>query len=135
MERVMLHALVAGLLLPASPSPPPPDPWAAIRFLAGEWSGESDGQAGKGTVKRSCRFVLGDKFLHEQNVSTYPPQPNNPKGEVHEHWSFFSYDRARRALVFRQVHQEGIVETFELARGEGPFEVYSQNRFKRVRRP
>jgi hypothetical protein len=72
-----------------------------IQFMVGEWTGESEGQPGKGTVKRSYHFVLGDKFLQEQNVSTYPPQPKNEKGEVHEHWSFFGYDRARRALVLR----------------------------------
>jgi hypothetical protein len=165
------------LVQAASPAPSPtPDPWSPIRFMAGEWVGESDGQPGKGTVKRSYRFVLAERFLHEQNVSTYPAQPKNPKGEVHEHWSFFSHDRGRRTLVLRQFHQEGFfnqyvlkagssaltlvfesealenvpsgwkaretyevvspdefVETFELARGEGPWEVYSRARFKRIR--
>jgi hypothetical protein len=153
------------------------DPWKAIRFLTGEWAGESEGEPGKGSVKRSYRFVLQDRFIHENNVSTYPPQPKNPKGEVHEHWSFFSYDRARRALILRQFHQEGFVnqfarsaggststlvfesealenvpagwraretyevvspyefvETFEIAPGNGPYEVYSKARFKRVAR-
>jgi hypothetical protein len=96
----------------AQPAQTNDDPWSAVRFLAGEWEGESDGQPGKGTVKRSYRFVLGRKFLHEQNVSTYPPQPRNEKGEIHEHWSFFSYDRARRALVFRQFHQEGFFNQY-----------------------
>jgi hypothetical protein len=169
------------LLLQAAPvtqPSPPADPWATVRFMVGTWTGEADGQAGKGTITRSYRFVLGDRFLHEQNTSTYPPQPKNPKGEVHEHWSFFSRDRARRTLVLRQFHQEGFVnqyvlasesptgslvfetealenvpagwkaretyqvlsndefvETFELAPGAGPFEVYSKTRFKRVRQP
>jgi hypothetical protein len=92
-----------------------PSPWAPIEFMVGEWTGESDGQPGKGTVKRSYRFVLGGKFLHEQNVSAYPPQPKNEKGEVHEHWSFFSYDRARRSLVLRQFHQEGFVNQYVIA--------------------
>jgi len=169
-------ALCAGYTS-AQPAPAKEDPWQPVRFLAGEWEGESDGQPGKGTVKRSYRFALRDKFLHEQNVSTYPAQPKNPKGEVHEHWSFFSHDRTRQKLVLRQFHQEGFfnqyaifapteagrivfesealenipagwraresydvvspdefVETFELARGDGPYEVYSKARFKRVRR-
>lgn len=92
-------------------------PWAPIRFLVGDWEGESEGQPGKGTVKRTYRFVLGDKFLHERNVSNYPPQPKNEKGEVHEHWSFFSHDRARRTLVFRQFHQEGFVNQYVMAAG------------------
>ncbi|HRB12491.1 MAG TPA: hypothetical protein PKU70_05735 [Vicinamibacteria bacterium] len=118
-----LLLLVAGLGLqspsaPATPKPSPaatPDPWAAIRFMVGEWEGESEGEPGKGTVKRTYRFVLSDKFLHEENVSTYPPQPKNEKGEVHHHQSFFSYDRARRVLVLRQFHQEGFVNQFVMA--------------------
>jgi hypothetical protein len=94
---------------------------------------------------------------------------------VHEHWSFFSHDRARRSLVLRQFLQEGFanqyvmaaggragtlvfesealenvpagwkaretyevvsldefVETFELASGAGPWEVYSRTRFRRA---
>jgi outer membrane protein assembly factor BamB len=90
----------------------PQDAWSPVRFMAGEWAGESEGQPGRGTVKRGYRFVLGDKFLHEQNISTYPAQPKNEKGEVHEHWSFFSLDRARRALVLRQFHQEGFVNQY-----------------------
>jgi hypothetical protein len=85
--------------------------------MVGEWTGESEGQPGKGTVKRTYRFVLGDKFLHERNVSTYPPQPKNEKGEVHEHWSFFSHDRARKTLVLRQLHQEGFVNQYVMAAG------------------
>ncbi len=84
----MSLAFAAFLLLQApvsSPAAAAPDPWSAVRFMEGEWTGESDGQPGKGTVKRSYRFALGKKFLHEQNVSTYPPQPKNEKGEVHEH--------------------------------------------------
>jgi hypothetical protein len=162
----------------AQPAPPKDDRWQPLRFLAGAWEGESDGQPGKGTVKRSYRFVLNDRFLHEQNVSTYPVQPKNPKGEIHEHWSFFSYDRARQTLILRQFHVEGFVlqyvmsrpsepgrlvfetealegvpagwkaretyevisqdefvETFELARAAGAYEVYGKSRFKRARHP
>lgn len=85
--------------------------------MVGEWAGESDGQPGKGTVKRTYRFVLGDKFLHEKNVSTYPPQPKNEKGEVHEHWSLFSHDRACHTLVLRQFHQEGFVNQYAMTTG------------------
>ena len=76
-------SIFLGLLLlaatPEAPTQASPSPWAPVQFMAGEWAGESDGQPGKGTVKRSYRFVLGGKFLHEQNVSTYPPQPKNEK--------------------------------------------------------
>ena len=113
----MSFTLAAFLLLQGSPAvqaPPAVDPWAAVRFMVGEWTGESEGQPGKGTVERTYRFVLHDRFVHERNVSTYPPQPNNEKGEVHEHWSFFSHDRARRTLVLRQFHPEGFVNQFAM---------------------
>lgn len=51
---------------PEGPTQVAPSPWPAVRFMVGEWAGEPEGQAGKGTVKRSHRSVLGDKFLHEQ---------------------------------------------------------------------
>jgi hypothetical protein len=111
----LLVACVLGLLSgdAAAQSPSPsPAPLQPLLFLVGDWRGESHGQPGEGTVKRSYRLVLRDRFLHEENVSTYPPQPKNPKGEIHEHRSFFSYDRARRTLVLRQFHQEGFVNQF-----------------------
>jgi hypothetical protein len=174
--------VMGGLMLLATTfafgQEPRPDPWAPVRFMAGTWQGTASGQAGDGTVTRSYEFVLNNRFLHERNVSTYPPQERNAKGEVHEHWSFISYDRGRKTLVLRQFHVEGFVnqfalsaeqsapdklvfmsegfenfsnkwraretyqivgpeeftETFELAAPEKPFEVYSRNHFKRMRR-
>jgi hypothetical protein len=55
-------------------------------------------------VRRTYTFVLGNRFLHETNVSTYPPQDRNKAGEVHQHWGFISHDRARGRLVMRQFH-------------------------------
>ena len=92
-----------------------PDPWAPVRFMAGEWHGKAEGRAGDGAVTRRYDFVLGDRYLHERNISTYPPQHRNKKGEVHEHWSFISYDRARKTLVLRQFHVEGFVNQFAMS--------------------
>lgn len=83
------------------------DPWAPIRFLEGEWTGKSEGESGVGTVRRTYELVLKNRYLHERNVSTY-------EKERHEHWSFFSYDRLRKRLVFRQFHQEGFVNQYVL---------------------
>jgi hypothetical protein len=170
----MLFGLSLLRLAPQGAGAPAPSPWAPVQFMVGDWEGESEGQPGKGTVKRTYGFILADKFLEERNVSTYPPQPANEKGDVHEHRSFFSFDRARRTLVLRQFHQEGFVnqyslvaggsagkivfetealenvpagwkaretyavvspnefvETFELAEGSSPYEIYSRTRFKR----
>ena len=95
------------------------DPWQRLRFLAGDWKGTSEGRPGAGTVTRSYEFIMNGRFLHERNVSTYAPQEKNPKGEVHEHRSLFSYDRARRTIVLRQFHAEGFVNQYALAPPSG----------------
>lgn len=90
------------------------DPWEPVRFLLGEWEGTAKGQSGTGTVTRSYNFVLGDRFLFEKNISTYPSQTENKTGEIHEHWSFFSRDRGRKVLILRQFHMEGFVNEYAL---------------------
>jgi hypothetical protein len=47
-----------------------------------------------------------------KNQSTYPPQPANAKGEVHEDEGFISLDRSRKKLVLRQFHVEGFVNQY-----------------------
>ncbi|MDP2859910.1 MAG: hypothetical protein Q8P50_18355 [Bacillota bacterium] len=128
---------VCVLLLPADPvtgQQTKPDPWEPIRFLVGTWEGGAEGQAGTGTVRRTYSFVLKDRYLHETNVSTYPPQEANKAGEVHEHWSFFSHDRERKILVLRQFHQEGFVNQYTLNPAEsGPGKlVFDSERFENV---
>ena len=86
-----------------------PDTFAPVRCLVGEWTGEAEGQAGTGTVSRSYQVILGGRFIEERNISNYPPQPKNEKGEIHEHRGFISYDRARKTLMIRQFHQESFV--------------------------
>jgi len=100
--------------------------------MVGEWHGESGGQPGKGTVTRTYAFVLHDRFLYEENVSTYPPQPKNEKGEVHEHRSYFSYDRARRTLVRRQFHQEGFNQCAAPASSTGRTIVFESEALENV---
>jgi hypothetical protein len=113
--RRRIFAVVAGLALTASAADAPKtDPWQPVRFLVGRWSGTVQGEAGNGTVTRSYEFTLAGKFIEERNVSTYPAQEKNRKGEVHEHRSFISYDRKRQKLVLRQFHQEGFVNTYVL---------------------
>jgi hypothetical protein len=95
-----------------------PDPWLPVRILAGTWDGTATGVGGNGTARRTYAFVLKDRYLHEKNVSTYPPQEKNKAGEVHEHWSFISYDRSRATLVLRQFHPEGFINQYIVNKSE-----------------
>lgn len=90
------------------------DPWQSLRPFEGSWEGTSEGQPGRGTVERKYEFVLGGRFLQVRNKSVYPPQEKNPKGEVHEDWGLFSYDRAKKQFVFRQFHTEGFVNQYRI---------------------
>ena len=89
--------------------------WQPLRRFIGEWTGTASGQAGEGSVERKYTFVMNGRFVHETNISRYPPQERNKSGEVHEHWGIFSYDRARKLLVLRQFHLEGFVNTYRQA--------------------
>jgi hypothetical protein len=106
---VLLVALVQPTNVLAQNTSLPADPWTSVRFLIGSWEGSSEGHSGRATVRREYRFVLQDQFIEERNTSTYAPQELNPRGEVHEHTSYISYDRERKQLVLRQFHVERFV--------------------------
>lgn len=92
------------------------DVWEPLRVLAGSWEGTGRGQPGSSRVQREYQFVLNEKFLQVKNKSTYRPQKENPKGETHEDWGMFSYDRDRKQFVLRQFHIEGFVNQYRLDR-------------------
>jgi hypothetical protein len=104
--------LSAAQAVGTAQQPPTPDPFAAIAGLVGKWTGTSEGQPGRGTVEREYERALGNRFIRVRNRSTYPPQEKNPKGETHHDEGFFSFDRARKRIVFRQFHVEGFVNQY-----------------------
>ena len=109
---LVLWLLFACLPMLANAQNVDTDPWAPVRVLVGKWQGTATGNAGEGTVVRQYEFILNQRFIHEKNTSTYPPQEKNKKGEVHEHLSYLSYDKVRKLLVLRQFHVEGFVNQF-----------------------
>ena len=88
--------------------------WLPLKNMIGTWTGTSDGQPGKGTYERSYQLVLNKKFIEVKNKSTYPPSPENSKGEVHEDRGYISYDKSRKTFVLRQFHIEGFVNQFKI---------------------
>lgn len=91
-----------------------PDPWQPLRVLLGSWQGDTQGEPGSGRSAREYRFTLNDRFIHVTTKATYPPQPKNPKGEVHEDLGLISYDKATKKFVMRQFHVEGFVNHYVL---------------------
>lgn len=114
--------LLALLLSPTvlAQTTQPPDVWEPLKYFVGVWDGTASGQPGQGKVEREYQFVLQGKYLQAKNKSTYPPQEKNPKGEVHEDWGLFSYDRSRKQFVLRQFHLEGFVNQYRLEAAQSP---------------
>lgn len=113
---LVLLGTLAGTVRAAEPES---DRFGPLRRFVGEWAGTASGEGGNGTVTRTYRLVMEGRFIHETNISRYPPQEKNKAGEVHEHQSFFSYDKARKLIVLRQFHVEGFVNTYRQATEPG----------------
>jgi len=111
MQRVLI-ALIFLSSTGVAQQPTTGDPFERIAFLIGRWEGTTEGQPGTGTVQREYTRVLNGRFIRVRNRTEYPPQSRNPKGEIHEDEGFISFDRTRKALVFRQFHTEGFVNHY-----------------------
>ena len=112
---VVFFCLDGGGVSAQSPAQAPAgaaNPWAPIRFMIGDWHGSCAGDPGEGTGERSYRFEFGETLLRARNDAVYPAQPKNLKGETHRDEGFFSFDKARKRLVFRQFHSEGFVNQY-----------------------
>ena len=88
------------------------DPLLPLSFLIGRWEGTSSGQPGSAKVQREYVRVLNSHFIRVQNKSVYPPQEKNPRGETHEDYGMFSFDKTRKSAVLRQFHVEGFVNQY-----------------------
>ena len=111
MQRVFLAILFIPLLNSGLPNQKG-DVWLPFNYFAGTWKGTGKGDPGLSQLEREYKFVLGGKFLNVRHRSVYQPQEKNPKGETHEDWGFFSYDRTRKLYVLRQFHIEGFVTQY-----------------------
>jgi hypothetical protein len=132
--RRWLCAFTAVACVATAADAPPADPWQPVRFLLGRWTGTVQGEAGNGTATRSYEFTLAGRFIEERDVSTYPAQEKNRKGEVHEHRGLLSYDSRRQALVLRHFRQEGVVATYVLdaAQSSANLLVFDGERFENL---
>ena len=88
--------------------------WTPFTYFIGSWQGSGKGQSGLSRVERTYEFVLNNNFLFVKSKSTYEPQAQNPKGEIHEEWGLISYDKAREKQIFRQFHVEGFANQYVL---------------------
>lgn len=109
---ILLFLLMTALLMAQAEKKQ--DVWEPIKFLAGKWEGKGEGKSGVSKVWKDWQFVLSGKFLKLKTKAVFEPQELNPKGEIHEDVGYFSYDGARKKIVFRQFHVEGFINQYVL---------------------
>ena len=134
MKPVTRISLLAVLLLCCSlaSGQNKPEAWEPLNFFVGIWEGTGTGEPGNSKIQREYRFALNNKFLHVKNKSTYEPQPQNPKGEVHEDWGMISFDKSRKQFVFRQFHVEGFVNQYVMTSSEGKTIIFTSENIENI---
>ncbi|GAB4329383.1 MAG: hypothetical protein Kow0037_04480 [Calditrichia bacterium] len=88
--------------------------WAPFQKFLGEWSGQESGVPGKGSGSRAYEMLFDSTYIHFRNTSQFQPQPQNPSGEIHREWGFFSFNNVGKAFYLREFHSEGYVNTYRL---------------------
>lgn len=88
-------------------------PLAALAALTGRWQGTASGRFGAAEVSRTAEYILDRHFLR---VSTRSVSDE----EVHEDIGLFSHDAGLGALVLREFHSEGYVNTYRALPDAGP---------------
>jgi hypothetical protein len=81
--RSIFPLLVLFFVSPTSRASPDEDPWAAYRFLLGQWVGEGSGQPGKGSGEFSFAIGLQGKVILRTNRAEIAAG-NGQAASVHE---------------------------------------------------
>jgi len=116
-NQIIIKTLFLFLLLPtilSGQKEKKEDVWEPFKFFVGSWRGTGEGKPGKSKLEAEFKFVLNGKFLEVRGKAVFEPQGKNQKGEVHQDWGLFSYDRIRGKFVLRQFHVEGFVNQYVL---------------------
>jgi hypothetical protein len=100
MTTMALGAFAVLLGFASQPQGKSQDVWKPLQFFIGKWEGSGEGKPGVSRGTQEFSFVLGGHFLQVKNEAVFEPQGDNPKGERHEDWGFFSYDQLRKTFVF-----------------------------------
>lgn len=112
MRKLLLFLFIPGILFAQDTDKE--DVWKPFRIFEGSWTGIETGAAGEGKGERTYQFIMNGAFLYGKNISRFEPQEKNPEGEVHEDWTFLSYDKINKTFVMRQFLSETYVSRYKL---------------------
>lgn len=87
--------------------------WKTLQFLVGQWESVEEGKTGTGTGNRSYSPILDQRYLYALSVSRTGSEKDS-LSEGKEDWSFFSWDKYREKVIFRQFQEQGFVYYYVL---------------------
>ncbi|HLF89116.1 MAG TPA: heme-binding beta-barrel domain-containing protein [Anaerolineales bacterium] len=87
-----------------------------LRFLIGKWEGHGEGFGQKSEVEHSYQFVLQDQFIQSQTTSIVRGEDGTTE-EIHEDLGIFSFDSARKKIIFRAFYSEGYINEYVMEEG------------------
>lgn len=88
---------------------------ARVEFLIGSWSGSGSGFGNaKSTIEAEYKSVMNGQYIYVEHNSQFEPTGENPEGEKHTDMGFFSFDKVKNAVVYRQFNIEGFVNKYVL---------------------
>jgi hypothetical protein len=95
----LAFALLCSLGAQAPPQVALADPFAAVRFLVGEWQGEGDGKPGQSGGAATFRFELQGKVLIRRSHADYPAANSRPASH-HEDLMTLFVERGQLKALF-----------------------------------
>ena len=113
MKQVLQTVLT--LLVLAGAVPAQNSHFDRFEFLLGRWSGTGSGFGNQQSkIESGFSLVMDGKYIQVKNHSVFEPTESKPQGEEHTDMGFFSYDKARDRIVYRQFNSEGYVNQYLL---------------------
>ena len=106
MKRIAIIVLAVILNLTARGEEQDTNPWEHIEFLIRTWTEKTE----KSTVKHAYEWVLGGQFIKSTTDAHF--HPKDGKESTHQDVGYFSFDKGRGKVVFRQFHSEGFINTY-----------------------
>ena len=113
MKQMVL--VIVGLIMTYGQLFGQPNPFDRINFIIGEWTGTGGVVTKvKASIQSSYQYEMDSTYIKVKNESRFEPTDKKPEGEYHLDRGFISYDKKRRAIIFRQFNNEGYVNQYRL---------------------
>ena len=91
-------AVISCSLCAQASVPAAVDPFAPVRFLVGEWTGEGDGQPGQSTGVASFRFEVEGRVLVRKSYADQPAANDRPASHHEDLMTVFAEGGQLKAL-------------------------------------